>query len=81
MQMVGHRTESIYRRHHIVAESDIHDAGARLDGATTGKVVAAKLLLQENSSRPANLDLAESLRELVPGAGIEPTRPFQDPGF
>jgi integrase len=33
MQMVGHRTESIYRRYHIVAEADIHEAGARLDGA------------------------------------------------
>ena len=31
MQMVGHRTESIYRRYHIVAEADIHEAGARLD--------------------------------------------------
>ena len=25
--------------------------------------------------------LVDSLRELVPGAGIEPTRPFRDPGF
>jgi hypothetical protein len=33
MQMVGHRTESIYRRYHIVAEADIHAAGARLDSA------------------------------------------------
>jgi hypothetical protein len=35
--MVGRRTESIYRRYHIVAEADIHDAGARLDAQTTAK--------------------------------------------
>lgn len=40
MQMVGHRTESIYRRYHIVAEADIHEAGARLDSqAGTTKVL------------------------------------------
>lgn len=44
MQMVGHRTESIYRRYHIVAESDIHDAGARLDAAATGKTSTTKVL-------------------------------------
>lgn len=38
MQMVGHRTESIYRRYHIVAEADIHAAGARLDGIATKRV-------------------------------------------
>jgi integrase len=31
MQMVGHKTESIYRRYHIIAESDIRAAGAKLD--------------------------------------------------
>ena len=31
MQMVGHKTESIYRRYHIVAESDIRAAGNRLE--------------------------------------------------
>jgi integrase len=30
MQMVGHKTESIYRRYHIIAESDIRAAGAKL---------------------------------------------------
>ena len=45
MQMVGHRTESIYRRYHIVAEADIHDAGARLDAAaTTAKASTTKVL-------------------------------------
>jgi hypothetical protein len=28
MQMVVHRTERIYRRYHIVAEADIHEARA-----------------------------------------------------
>jgi integrase len=31
MAMVGHRTESIYRRYAIVAESDLHEAAKRLD--------------------------------------------------
>ena len=44
MQMVGPRTESIYRRYHIVAEADIHDAGARLDAATSAKASTTKVL-------------------------------------
>lgn len=34
MRLVGHRTESIYRRYALVLESDIHDAGSRLDDHT-----------------------------------------------
>ena len=44
MQMVGHRTESIYRRYHIVAEADIHEAGARLDASATSKASTTKVL-------------------------------------
>ena len=44
MQMVGHRTESIYRRYHIVAESDIHAAGARLDGQLQAPASTTKVL-------------------------------------
>jgi len=40
MRLVGHRTESIYRRYAIVAESDIHEAGANLDAlASTTKLL------------------------------------------
>jgi integrase len=46
MQMVGHQTESIYRRYHIVAEADIHEAGARLDAITS-----TALLLQSKKGR------------------------------
>lgn len=31
MRMVGHKTESIYRRYRIVDEQDLRDAAARLD--------------------------------------------------
>jgi site-specific recombinase XerD len=31
MKLIGHRTESIFRRYAIVQEADIRDAGARLD--------------------------------------------------
>lgn len=37
MQMVGHKTESIYRRYHILDASDLHDAAARLDALTGSK--------------------------------------------
>ena len=30
MKLTGHKTESIYRRYAIVAESDLRDAGAKL---------------------------------------------------
>ena len=42
MQMVGHRTESVYRRYHIVAEADIHDACARLDAVAHAKASTTK---------------------------------------
>ena len=45
------RVEYQYRRYHIVAESDIHEAGARLDAATTGKVVTTKLLQFNQAAR------------------------------
>lgn len=50
MQMVGHRTESIYRRYHIVAEADIHDAGARLD-----QQAGTTVLLRSKRSRKRGL--------------------------
>lgn len=31
MRMVGHKTESIYRRYRIVDDQDLRDAAARLD--------------------------------------------------
>jgi integrase len=84
MQMVGHRTESIYQRYHIVAESDIHEAGARLDAAATGKPVTTKLVQFRNQGRTGkqkNRRIAESLRKLVPEVGIEPTRGVTPTGF
>jgi len=42
MAMVGHKTESVYRRYDIVTESDLHDAAAKLNvgqGATRSLVV------------------------------------------
>ena len=30
MKLVGHKTESVYRRYAIVAESDLREAGAKL---------------------------------------------------
>lgn len=51
MKLVGHRTESIYRRYAIVSESDIRDAGALLDGVRA--VSTAKVLRSKGSKRQA----------------------------
>jgi integrase len=40
----GGEGRQYYRRYHIVAEADIHDAGARLDAATTAKASTTKVL-------------------------------------
>ena len=34
MAMVGHKTESVYRRYDIVTDSDLHAAAAKLNAAT-----------------------------------------------
>jgi integrase len=41
MQMVGHKTEAIYRRYHIVTSSDLHNAAAKLDSLATGAKTGA----------------------------------------
>ena len=30
MQMIGHKTEAMYRRYNIVSERDLHEAGDKL---------------------------------------------------
>lgn len=54
MQMVGHRTESIYRRYHIVAESDIHAAGAKLDDFAHAEASTTKLLQSKKRRQATN---------------------------
>jgi len=43
MKLVGHKTESVYRRYAIVADGEMRDAAAKLDGATEGNRDDAKL--------------------------------------
>jgi hypothetical protein len=46
MTLTGHKTEAVYRRYAIVAESDLRDAGTKL-AATLG-TAAAKPSLSDN---------------------------------
>ena len=39
MKIVGHKTESIYRRYHIVNDQDMRDAVAKLAAAALDKEV------------------------------------------
>ena len=49
MTLIGHRTESIFRRYAIVSEADIRDAGSRLDQPTP--TVRTTVLLQSKGSQ------------------------------
>ena len=69
MQMVGHKTESIYRRYHIVAEADIHAAGARLDASATSETSTTKLLQSKNRRQAANRKIRKNTKRI--GAGGE----------
>ena len=44
MKLVGHKTESIYRRYAIVSEAEMKDAAAKLEGITAEKVTEAKVV-------------------------------------
>jgi len=55
MRMVGHKTEAIYRRYAIVAESDVREAAeklARLEAGQSGHRVQAAGQSGRNSSAP-----------------------------
>ncbi len=39
MAMVGHKTESVYRRYDIVTDSDLHAAAAKINAAMVTKTV------------------------------------------
>jgi hypothetical protein len=47
MKLTGHKTEAVYRRYAIVAESDLREAGTKL--ATALGMAAAMASLSDNS--------------------------------
>lgn len=50
MQMVGHKTQSIYDRYRIITNSDLHDAAAKLDSVTTGSKTGSTGKSEESAS-------------------------------
>ena len=62
MKLTGHKTESIYRRYAIVAESDLGEAGAKLSALEFGMRVC--------SPPRTFLTVSSSLRPWVPSRDI-----------
>ena len=54
MAMVGHKTESIYRRYAIVDEAMHRDAGEKLNAFATGKPAQKKTALVRQFKRRAS---------------------------
>ena len=50
MAMVGHKTESIYRRYAILDEVMLHEGGAKLAAYAEGKVKGATEAAPRNSA-------------------------------
>ena len=83
MAMVGHKTEAIYRRYAIVDSGALREAATKIDAADSvmGTLTGTLTLNQQQPAKPHCAQRTDSLRKLVPGVGIGPTRPFRDPGF
>jgi integrase len=72
MAMVGHKTESIYRRYAIPAESDLREAGAKLEKAMARRGSTREPL----GVREVQRMVQREVRERVVGRdGIEPPTP------
>ena len=53
MQMVGHKTEAIYRRYAIVSEADLRDAAVRLHQASAPRMGTIAGTIGISKERPA----------------------------
>ena len=51
MRMVGHKTESIYRRYRIVDDQDLRDAAARLNAVSLGRQLADSYISPDGASK------------------------------
>ena len=73
MKLTGHLTEAVYRRYAIVSERDLREGVARLASSRMGNVRATS---EAAAGVAAGGEAGNSLRNLVPGAGLEPARGF-----
>ena len=73
MAMVGHQTESIYRRYAIADEAMLKEGALKLaachagEGNTTPKVVSLKKRKSENDEKPTMME-----PRILPSGGLEP---------
>jgi len=93
MRVGGWRTRSVFERYNIVSQADITDALHKLEAAQKSGTSEIEHNFEHNprraerDSKPGRVNQAGELNEtrcrsyLVPGIGIEPIRPFRDPGF
>ena len=72
MKLTGHKTEAVYRRYAIVAESDLREAGAKLAAAL--RTTAATTSLSDNpgdNSDSAERALVKRLKRWWAGTGLD----------
>jgi integrase len=84
MTMTGHKTRSVFERYNITSGADLKDAAAKLDKAAENLTVTVPVTVEQkagNSARPASLPYSLTTSNEMPGAGIEPARPFRGSGF
>ena len=60
MKLTGHKTEAVYRRYAIVAESDLREAGTKL-AAALGTGVATSSLSDSSGDNPVTARRERSL--------------------
>ena len=81
MRLVGHRTESIYRRYAIVSEADVMAAGASLDAIPVAGAIVTKSLQNKRRHSASKRGLPKNINKWCRGRGSNPHAPFRTQDF